>query len=131
MISTTLLVMAASLLTRGIAAASAPVCVSSSEGYPVGQVNYLFNSFCNQLATNNFATEQQIYGTPLISFDYTSASGSAACDLNNCLASYQTLVSSCMFTQNTNKYEALICHRRITQFDDLGNRKFRCWMRGV
>lgn len=101
MLSYTLLVMATGLLTRAVAAASAPVCVSSSDGYQVGQVDYLFNTFCNQLASNGFKTQQQVYGTPYISFDYTSTSTSAAGDLNSCLASYQTLVNSCALPNST------------------------------
>lgn len=99
--SYTLLIMASSLLTGAFAIASAPVCVSSSDGYQVGQVDYLFNTFCNQLSGNGFKTQQQVYGTPYISFDYTSAGTSTTGDLNSCLASYQTLVTSCALPNST------------------------------
>ncbi|CZR60927.1 uncharacterized protein PAC_10823 [Phialocephala subalpina] len=101
MLPRALLFLAGSLLMEGVAAASAPTCVSSAEGYPVGQVNYLFNAFCNQLASNNFATEQQIYGLPVISFDFAAASSSSTCDKTNCLASFQTLITSCQLPNAT------------------------------
>ncbi|KAE8453784.1 hypothetical protein EG329_009296 [Mollisiaceae sp. DMI_Dod_QoI] len=101
MLSPTFFVLAASLLAELATSASTPTCISSAEGYPVGQVDYLFNNFCSQLASNNFATQQQIYGLPVISFDFIAASSSDPCNLDNCLASYQTLVTSCKLPNST------------------------------
>ncbi|KUJ20363.1 uncharacterized protein LY89DRAFT_441818 [Mollisia scopiformis] len=101
MLPPTLQILAVGLLAQFAAATATPTCVSSSEGYQVGQVDYLFNAFCNQLSGDGFTTQQQIYGMPVISFDFTSASSSDTCNLDNCLASYQSLVQSCQLPNST------------------------------
>jgi hypothetical protein len=105
-----------------VAASSAPVCVSSSQGYATGQVNYLYNNFCQQLANNNFLSDMAVYGMPVISLSFT-ASGTGTCDQNNCLASYKSIVSSCM-SRNilTLLYKITNKCRWISKLDDLGNR---------
>lgn len=85
-----------SLLVPMVAATTAPVCVSSDMGYATGQVNYLYNNFCQKLANSGFGSDLAMYGLPVISLSYTSAGESASsCDQNNCLANFKTLVGGC------------------------------------
>lgn len=84
---------------RAAATTTTPICVSSGEGYVTGQVNYLYNNFCQQLENNKFASDIAVYGMPLISFSF-AASGTGTCNQNNCLASFKSIVSSCKLYPN-------------------------------
>jgi hypothetical protein len=99
MLPKSLFALMTSTLASLAAASSAPTCVSSSSGYPTGQVNYLYNNFCQELANNNFLSDVAVYGLPIISFSFTAsgAAGIGTCDQNNCLSSYKSIVSSCKY----------------------------------
>jgi hypothetical protein len=89
-----LLAFTASLIVPLIAACLTPVCVPSTEGYQVGELNKLFKNFCGDLSKDDFAADREVYG-PITSLSFRPATGADLCDQSNCLSAFGTLIQPC------------------------------------